>query len=126
MLLCRAADKVSTTAAVGGQWANVAFKRTWDTTAEGIRRLTGNSLVVRCHTHTTRHAHILELHYTHTLLFMLASHNRLKKQISVTWHITPTLHSVLRLHSTPCVLVAANAFSCDVPAMALLPFCNQQ
>lgn len=43
---CRAADKVSTTAAVGGQWANDAFKRTWDNTAEGIRRLSGNSLVV--------------------------------------------------------------------------------
>ena len=45
--LRRAASTVSTTAAAGGQWANVAFKRTWDTTAEGIRRLSGNSLVVR-------------------------------------------------------------------------------
>ena len=46
-IACRAAEKVSTTAAVGGQWANVYFKKTVDTTAEGIRRLTGSSLAVR-------------------------------------------------------------------------------
>ena len=43
---CRAAGRVSSTAAVGGQWANVYFKRTVDTTAEGIRRLTGTTLAV--------------------------------------------------------------------------------
>ncbi len=37
---------MSSTAAVGGQWANIYFKRTVDTTAEGIRRLTGTSLAV--------------------------------------------------------------------------------
>lgn len=47
----RAADKVSSTAAVGGQWANIYFKRTVDTTAEGIRKLTGTTLAVSisCH-----------------------------------------------------------------------------
>lgn len=43
-----AAEKVSSTAAVGGQWANIYFKRTVDTTAEGIRRLTGTSLASVC------------------------------------------------------------------------------
>lgn len=50
-LLCRAAGKVSSTAAVGGQWANIYFKRTVDTTAEGLRKLTSITLAVctSCH-----------------------------------------------------------------------------
>ena len=48
---CRAAGKVSSTATVGGQWANIYFKRTVDTTAEGIRKLTGSTLAVRISRH---------------------------------------------------------------------------
>ncbi|KAL3159116.1 hypothetical protein ABBQ32_011112 [Trebouxia sp. C0010 RCD-2024] len=44
----QAAGKVTSTAAVGGQWANTYFKRTVDTTAEGIRKLTGSTLASVC------------------------------------------------------------------------------
>ena len=45
-LHCRAAEKVGTSAAAGGQWGAAYFKRTTEAAAEGIRKLTGSTLAV--------------------------------------------------------------------------------